>query len=78
MRAAFHTVDEGSFPVSLFQTSFGVQAFYEKIGACLVSNPVVNSLGDTPGNPFWDDVAMRYPASAEWPEGTIDLRGPGY
>ncbi len=77
--AAFATVDHGDFPVSLFQTSFAVRAFYEKLGACLVENPIVNSLGDPPtANPFWDDIAMRYPASAEWPGGEIDLRGPGY
>ncbi|MEM9352755.1 MAG: GNAT family N-acetyltransferase [Planctomycetota bacterium] len=79
VRAAFAMVDHGNFRVSLFQTSHAVRAFYEKLGACLVENTIVNSLGDPPSaNPFWDDIAMRYPAAAEWPGGEIDLRGPGY
>jgi GNAT superfamily N-acetyltransferase len=79
VRAAFGTVDHGPFAHSLFQTSFKVQPFYEKLSACLVTNRIFNSLGDDPTkNPFWDEVVMRYPAVKSWPEGDIDLRGPGY
>jgi predicted N-acetyltransferase YhbS len=79
VRAAFDAVDHGPFAHSLFQTSFEVRPFYEKLGACLVTNRIVNSLGDDPAkNPFWDEVVMRYPAAKPWPEGDIDLRGPGY
>jgi GNAT superfamily N-acetyltransferase len=79
VRAAFDTVDHGPFAHSLFQTSHKVRPFYEKLGACLVTNRIFNSLGDDPAkNPFWDEVVMRYPAVKPWPEGDIDLRGPGY
>jgi predicted N-acetyltransferase YhbS len=79
VRAAFDTVDHGPFMHSLFQTSFKVRPFYEKLGACFVTNRIVNSLGEDPTkNPFWDEVVMRYPAPKPWPTGDIDLRGPGY
>jgi predicted N-acetyltransferase YhbS len=79
VRAAFDLVDHGPFPHSLFQTSQNVRPFYEKLGACLVTNRIVNSLADDPQkNPFWDEVVMRYPAAKPWPSGEIDLRGPGY
>lgn len=80
VRAAFERVDAGVFPCSLYQTSHEVRPFYERLGACLVENRIVNSLdeADPTGNPFWDDVVMRYPASADWAEGIIDLRGAGY
>ncbi|HEY4233907.1 MAG TPA: GNAT family N-acetyltransferase [Lacipirellulaceae bacterium] len=79
VRAAFDTVDHGPFTQSLFQTSYKVQPFYEKLGACLVTNRIVNSLGEDPAkNPFWDEIVMRYPAAKPWPTGDIDLRGPGY
>jgi predicted N-acetyltransferase YhbS len=79
VRAVFDLVDHGPFPHSLFQTSHQVRPFYDKLGAGLVTNPIINSLGDDPEkNPFWDEVAMRYPAAKHWPEGEIDLRGPGY
>jgi len=56
-----------------------VRPFYEKLGACLVTNRIFNSLGNDPEkNPFWDEIAMRYPAAKHWPAGQIDLRGPGY
>jgi GNAT superfamily N-acetyltransferase len=78
-RAALGAVDSGDFPFALFQTSRRVRPFYEKLGAAVVENPIVNSLADDPmANPFWDEVVMRYPAGEEWPTGTIDLRGPGY
>lgn len=79
VRASFAPVDEGLFQFSLFQTSPTVRPFYEKLGAAVVQNPVINTLGEGPkANPFWHEVVMRYPADRNWPAGTIDLRGPGY
>lgn len=79
VRAAFATVDRGDFPWALFQTTHQVRPFYERLGATVVDNPIVNSLADDPlANPFWDDVVMRYPAAAAPPHGAIDLLGPGY
>jgi predicted N-acetyltransferase YhbS len=79
VRETFQLVDRGVFPWSLFQTTHKVRPFYEKLGACLVANRIVNSLGEDPTkNPFWDEIVMRYAAGPGWPEGEIDLRGPGY
>lgn len=78
-RAALTKVDDGSFPFALFQTSPEVRPFYEKLGASVVENRIINSLAEDPETcPFWDAVAMRYPNHGDWPEGEIDLRGPGY
>lgn len=77
VQAAFACVDDGAFPLSLFQT--GVPEFYEKLGARQVENPFVNSLGQDPRRrPWWDKVAMIYPTDAHWPDGEIDLLGPGW
>jgi predicted N-acetyltransferase YhbS len=79
VRAAFDLVDHGPFPFALFQTGEAVRTFYEKLGAVEVHNRFVNSLSDDPAaNPFWDRVIMRYPGKPGWPEGQIDLRGPGW
>jgi predicted N-acetyltransferase YhbS len=79
VQAAFAPVDAGDFPFSFYQTSHNVRPFYERLGAVLTDNPVINSLAEDPqAYPFWDEVAMRYPATGDWPAGTIDLRGPGY
>ncbi|MEM6798422.1 MAG: GNAT family N-acetyltransferase [Planctomycetota bacterium] len=79
VEAALAMVDDGLAPFSLFQTSHAVRPFYEKLGCCLVENRIINSEADDPeANPFWDEVAMRYPAGPGWPDGVIDLRGPGY
>jgi GNAT superfamily N-acetyltransferase len=79
VRAAFQMVDQGVFPFALFQTTPGVHAFYEKLGACVVTNKIINSRGDDPhACPFWSEVILRYPSEADWPAGTIDLLGPGY
>jgi len=76
---SFKLVDDDIFPWSLFQTSHMVRPFYEKVGACLVQNRIVNSLAEDPtAYPFWDEIAMCYPGRPGWPEGEIDLRGPGY
>lgn len=78
VRATLEVVDTGAFPFSLFQTSHKVQAFYEKLGAVLVENTIVNSTGEGLNPPFWDEIAMRYPSTGNWPQGEIDLLGPGY
>lgn len=84
VRAVFEIVDKKEaklkdFCFALFQTTDEVRPFYEKIGACTVDNPVVNSQGDHPNaSPFSDSVIMRYPAGEGWPTGEIDLQGPGY
>lgn len=79
VEAAFALVDGGVFPFALFQAPERVRSFYEKLGACPVENRIVNSLAGEPArNPFRDEVVMRCPASAPWPEGKIDLLGPGY
>lgn len=78
--AALSRVDGSTFPFCLFQTSFAVQSFYDRIGATLVENRIYNSLSETDpeASPFWDDVVMRYPSEGNWPEGEIDLVGRGY
>jgi predicted N-acetyltransferase YhbS len=78
-RAAFDMVDNGTFSFSLFQTSEAVRPFYERLGALQIDNRFVNSLGADPtATPFWDRVIMRYPSGPGWPEGEIDVRGPGW
>ncbi len=78
-KAALDVVDSGAFSCSLFQTTPKVRPFYEKMGACVVENKIINSLGEDPqASPFNDEVIMSYPSGGEWPEGEIDLRGPGY
>ena len=77
MKETFKPVDTGAFPCSLFQTA--VPGFWEKVGARLITNRIVNSLGANPDAcPFWDPHLMVYPAAYDWPEGTVDLQGPGY
>jgi predicted N-acetyltransferase YhbS len=79
VRRAFDLVDGGSFPFSLFQTTDDVQSFYDNLGAVRIHNRFVNSLAEDPNaNPWWSPVIMRYPSGPEWPDGEIDLRGPGY
>ena len=78
-RAVFDLVDQGVFSFSLFQTSDDNRPFYEKLGAVVVENRVINSMADDPlKKPFHDKLVMRYPADRPWPEGDIDLLGPGY
>jgi predicted GNAT family N-acyltransferase len=79
VRAAFQLVDDGTFPFALFQTTEPVKPFYERFGAVQIHNPFVNSLAEDPrAYPFWDKVIMRYPGGPSWPEGEIDLNGPGW
>lgn len=77
-RSALERVDRGEFPLSLFQTP--VPAFYARLGARTVENRFYNSRAprDPQANPFWDPHIMIYPATAAWPNGPIDLGGPGY
>ncbi len=74
VRCAFEMV----VPVSLFQT--GVPGFYERLGARSVDNKFVNSGcdKDAEASPWWDKYVMIYPGEYRWPEGIIDLNGPGY
>jgi predicted N-acetyltransferase YhbS len=78
VRAIFDVVDDGSFSFAFFQTNSRIQPFYEKLGACLATNPVINSYSQDLHDPFWDEIKMRYPNGSNWPERQIDLRGPGY
>jgi GNAT superfamily N-acetyltransferase len=79
VRAVFEVVDAGDFDFSLFQTKQRLRTFYEGLGATLVDNKMVNSTATDPAaEAFWDEVAMRYPAHGQWPQGCIDLRGPGF
>ena len=79
VNAALDRVRNGSLPFCLFQTSHKNRPFYERLGCCLVANPIINSLSADPtANPFWDEIAMRFPNTAAWPLGPVDLLGPGY
>ncbi len=77
VRAAFAYVDDGTFPVSLFQTD--VPDFYARLGAREVRNRFVNRLGQGPTErPWWSRVTMIYPAAYPWDEGEVDLVGPAW
>ncbi len=79
VKSAFARVDRGDFKQSLFQTTVEVAPFYICLGAVPVNNRFRNSLAENPAaNPFWEPVAMRYPATAVWPNSDIDLLGPGF
>ena len=74
----FDQVGQPKLDVALFQT--GVPGFYEKLGARCVSNRFVNSTNtEAPeANPWWDEHVMIFPDTYDWPDGTINLPGPGY
>ena len=77
VRAALAYVDDGTFPLSLFQTD--VPDFYRKLGARTVDNRFVNRLGQNPAaRPWWGACVMVYPAGHRWVEGTVDLAGPAW
>ncbi len=77
VRAIFQLVDRGDFELCLFQT--GIPPFYEKLGCRLISNRIINSLAKDPAKyPLWEENVMIYPRSLTWPDGTLDLLGPGY
>ena len=77
-RRTFGRIHGDEFDVSLFQTT--IPAFYTKLGAALVTNKFVNSRNKThpDANPWHDEWAMIYPRGYSWPQGPIDLNGPGY
>lgn len=75
---AFARLEEEGLAHCLFQTG-AARGLYEKLGAVLVDNRFVDRTGqDTEANPWSDDWVMRYPSAAVWPDGLIDLNGPGY
>ena len=78
VEAVFKRIDASEYPYCLFQT--GIPHFYEKLGCRLIENKFVNSNDpvDPPRNPFWDEYAMIYPATAIWPSGTVDLLRIGF
>lgn len=78
VRRAFERVDSGEFPVSLFQTD--LPSFYHRLGAKVVGNRFVNATSevDPNANPWNDQWIMIYPEAYKWPDGAIDLNGPGY
>jgi predicted N-acetyltransferase YhbS len=79
VQAAFKPVDQRAFPFSLFQTTNEVQPFYERLGAVRIHNRFVNSLATDPkADPWWNPVIMRYAGGPGWPDGEIDLHGPGW
>jgi predicted N-acetyltransferase YhbS len=79
VQAAFGLVDRGDFSFSLFQTTNEVQPFYERLGAVRIHNRCINSMAPDPtADPWWNPVVMRYPGGPGWPDGQIDLRGPGW
>lgn len=78
VKAVLKRVDDGEFPVALWQT--GVPDFYQRLGAKAVGNRFVNTAHPTDKGktPFWDKVIMIYPAGASWPDGVIDIKALGY
>ena len=76
--AVFKRIDASEYPFCLFQT--GIPHFYEKLGCRVIENKFINSNDqeDPSRNPFWDDYAMIYPATADWPSGTVDLLRKGF
>ena len=78
-QAAFARVKQRDFSLGIFQTTPQVEPFYQQLGCRAVNNRFYNSLAKDPdANPFWDPVAMRFPATSTWTESPIDLSGPGY
>lgn len=78
VKSAFARLGAEAIELSLFQT--GVPNFYRKLGSRVVENAFFNSLSevDVNASPWWDERVMIHPASARWPHGRVDLRGPGY
>lgn len=78
VEAVFKRIDSKEYPSCLFQT--GIPHFYEKLGCKVIKNRFINSNNqlDPSKNPFWDEYIMIYPANADWPTGTADLRREGF
>jgi 2-polyprenyl-3-methyl-5-hydroxy-6-metoxy-1,4-benzoquinol methylase len=75
VRRLFDLVDQGEYPVALWQTK--QVGFYEKLGARPVQNEWVNSQNNEnpDADPWPNEVKMIYPPDYGWPEGPIDLNG---
>ena len=78
VEAVFKRIDSKAYPSCLFQTA--IPHFYEKLGCKVIKNRFINSNNqlDPSKNPFWDEYIMIYPANADWPTGTADLRREGF
>ena len=78
VEAVFKRIDSKEYPFCLFQT--GIPHFYQKLGCKVIKNRFINSNNqlDPSKNPFWDEYIMIYPANADWPTGTADLRREGF
>ncbi len=78
VRRAFKRIDDGEFPVALFQTA--IPAFYERLNATPVRNKFLNTTNKAApnANPWHDPWVMIYSTRYSWPDGPIDLNGPGY
>ena len=78
VEAVFKRIDSSEYPFCLFQT--GIPQFYDKLGCKLINNKFINSNNqvDPNANPFWDDYVMIYPATTNWPSGTVDLLRKGF
>ncbi|MFP4015202.1 MAG: GNAT family N-acetyltransferase [Chitinispirillaceae bacterium] len=74
-RKAFEFVDRGDFDCTLFQTK--VSGFYEKLGARMIKNEVINSL-NLQKRPFKEPFCMIYPREFQVGDEQIDLNGDGY
>ena len=86
VKKVFSYIGGDGYPVCLFQTSFKVEPFYLKLGAKRIANRIFNSnaqkkletVKKTKRQVFWDDIVMIYPGAYDWPEGDVDIRGPGF
>ena len=80
VRAAFSRVDDGTFPVSVFQTP--MVDFYRGLGAAVCENNtwVDRQNKDNPNAHPWEpgETLMYYPAAYDWPSGEIDINGGQY
>ena len=80
VRAAFSRVDNGSFPVSVFQTP--VVDFYKGLGAAVCENNRWvdrKNEADPTAHPWVPgETLMYYPATFDWPSGEIDINGGQY
>jgi len=74
---AFKLIGTGRYEVALFQTE--LTGFYERFGAVEVRNKFVNRQSNPSGaSPWWNPRVMIHPNLDAWPEGEIDLNGPGF
>jgi len=78
VRAALNYLPELGVSACLFQTD--VPGFYQMLGCRRVSNIFFD--GTRPDgsrdDPFWSAEKMVFPADCDWPEGEIDINGPGF